>query len=123
MNLCTSLAAGFAVLAAGAGLALVGDNTAAAVPVNSVPADSVTGPARMGGDGSCYLNWVHKDQQSVNMWCAGSGPERYGVTVQCTKNGKNYQYNSENTPVYGDRGGAVATCKEGTATTWWPHPA
>lgn len=94
---------------------------AAPTATASVPAAARSHSTPAGWNGRCYTNW--HTSKTVNMWCDGRGPERYGVSAVCTKGRHTYQYNSSSHPWFGDRRGATVTCKKGKLTTWWGYPA
>ncbi len=81
-------------------------------PSRSVPA---------GWNGRCHTNW--RTGTAVNMWCDGSGRERYGVSAVCTNGQRTYRYDGTGHPWFGDRRGVTVTCQNGNLTTWWGHPA
>ena len=112
MTIRSHIGLGLTTLSLCAGIAFTTQATALADPSTVQP---------MGGNGKCYTNW--HTNKSVNMWCDGKGPERYGVSVVCTSGSKTYQYNSSGHPWFGDRRGATVTCKKGNVTTWWGYPA
>jgi hypothetical protein len=115
-------AAGAAALAAATVPVVPAAAHAAAVRPAATHAAPATHPvAPRGWNGKCYTNWHTK--RAVNMWCDGKGPERYSVSVVCTKGRRTYQYNSPDHPWFGDRRGATATCRRGRVTTWWGYPA
>ncbi|MFI1294395.1 hypothetical protein ACH4VM_39555 [Streptomyces sp. NPDC020792] len=95
--------------------------TAAAVALPAVPA-AASESGISGWNGKCYTNWTTTTQ--ANVWCDGTGPERYGASIVCTKGTSTRQLDYANGPWFGDRRGITMTCPSGyTRSQQWGWPA
>ncbi|GIH69373.1 hypothetical protein Mth01_16260 [Sphaerimonospora thailandensis] len=114
---CSLTALGFAATPASA--ASLSDTA----PISNEPGSSAPSDITpLGGNGRCYTNWTTSTQ--ANVWCDGTGPERYGASIVCAKGSKTKQIDYSNGPWFGDRRGITMTCPSGwTRATQWGWPA